>query len=69
VQKDIYDQLKLKSPVASFRVSCFRSNLFYDVVFIDTMDAGDPINDLVEFMQSGTVTNGVEVYGVCLYYL
>lgn len=65
VQKDIYDQLKLKVPVAAFKVSCFRSNLFYDVVFIDTMDAGDPLNDLIEFMQCGAITDGVEVYGVC----
>ncbi|XP_059484935.1 ATP-dependent DNA helicase Q5-like [Neocloeon triangulifer] len=49
VQKDIYEQLKLQSP-AAFRVSCFRSNLFYDVVFKDAMDE-DPIADLVEFME------------------
>jgi hypothetical protein len=51
-------------PVAAFKVSCFRSNLFYDVVFIDTMDAGDPLKDLIEFMQCGAITDGVEVYGV-----
>lgn len=35
VEKDIYDQLSLKSPVARFKTSCFRPNLFYDVVYQD----------------------------------
>ncbi|CAB3379093.1 Hypothetical predicted protein [Cloeon dipterum] len=48
VQKDIYEQLKLQNP-AAFRVSCFRSNLFYDVVFPDTME-GQELADLVDFM-------------------
>jgi len=33
VEKDIYEQLSLKTPVARFKASCFRPNLFYDVVF------------------------------------
>ena len=36
VEKDIYDQLCLKNPVARFKSSCFRPNLFYDVVFQET---------------------------------
>ena len=35
VQKDIYDQLSLREPVEKFKTSCFRPNLFYDVVYQD----------------------------------
>lgn len=31
VQEDILASLKMKQPVAIFKASCFRSNLFYDV--------------------------------------
>ena len=49
VVQDIFKQLKLKSPVASFKTPCFRSNLFYDVVFSDTMD--DPCENLKDFIK------------------
>lgn len=47
VVDDILKQLQLRDPVAKFKVSCFRSNLFYDVVFKDSMD--DPYGDLQAF--------------------
>ena len=31
VQQDIIDALKMREPVAIFKSSCFRSNLFYDI--------------------------------------
>lgn len=34
VQQDILASLKMKQPVAIFKTSCFRSNLFYDVRFV-----------------------------------
>ncbi|XP_071552976.1 LOW QUALITY PROTEIN: uncharacterized protein [Panulirus ornatus] len=48
VVDDIYVQLKLKKPVAKFKSSCFRSNLFYDVRFKDALD--DPFEDLKAFV-------------------
>nr|CAD7199455.1 unnamed protein product [Timema douglasi] len=50
VTKDIVAQLRLKKPLASFKTPCFRPNLFYDVVFKDTME--DPEKDLVDFALS-----------------
>ncbi|KAL1131366.1 hypothetical protein AAG570_010983 [Ranatra chinensis] len=37
VVDDIYKQLKLTEPVASFKTPCFRKNLFYDVIYEDTL--------------------------------
>ena len=48
VVEDIYLQLKLKKPVAKFKASCFRPNLFYDVQFKDALD--DPFDDLQDFV-------------------
>ncbi|KAK8736306.1 hypothetical protein OTU49_004934 [Cherax quadricarinatus] len=48
VVDDIYLQLKLKKPVAKFKSSCFRSNLFYDVQFKDALD--DPFEELKDFV-------------------
>ena len=42
-------QLKLSHPVAKFKVPCFRSNLFYDVVFPDVIE--DEWKDLVNWMK------------------
>ncbi|CAG2060666.1 unnamed protein product, partial [Timema podura] len=50
VTKDIVAQLRLKKPLASFKTPCFRPNLFYDVVFKDTME--NPEKDLVDFALS-----------------
>lgn len=44
MEKDIYEQLSLRAPVARFKTSCFRPNLFYDVVFQNT--SADPETDL-----------------------
>lgn len=48
VVEDIYLQLKLKKPVAKFKASCFRSNLFYDVRFKDALE--DPFEELRDFV-------------------
>ncbi|KAK3878866.1 hypothetical protein Pcinc_016526 [Petrolisthes cinctipes] len=48
VVEDIFLQLKLKKPVAKFKTSCFRPNLFYDVRFKDSLD--DPFNELRDFV-------------------
>lgn len=48
VVDDIYLQLKLKKPVAKFKASCFRSNLFYDIQFKDALD--DPFDELRDFV-------------------
>ncbi|XP_038055229.1 ATP-dependent DNA helicase Q5-like isoform X2 [Patiria miniata] len=47
VQKDILDSLKLKEPTVIFKASCFRENLFYEVVFKDLLE--DPVQDLKNF--------------------
>lgn len=47
VVADVKNQLKLKSPVSSFKTSCFRPNLFYEVKFKDLID--DPYEDLKNF--------------------
>lgn len=48
VVDDIYLQLKLKKPIAKFKTSCFRPNLFYDVRFKDSLD--DPFDELRDFV-------------------
>ncbi|XP_062609320.1 ATP-dependent DNA helicase Q5-like [Saccostrea cucullata] len=45
--EDIIQQLKLKEPVAKFKSSCFRSNIYYDVVMKDVVH--DPYEDLMKF--------------------
>ena len=47
VRKDIIQELGLKSPVAEYKASCFRDNLFYDVIFKDVLE--DPVNHLKDF--------------------
>lgn len=37
VVEDIKNQLKLKEPLLTFKTSCFRENLFYDVCFDDNI--------------------------------
>ena len=49
VQTDILEQLKLKNPLV-FKASCFRPNLYYDVVFKDLLE--DPVLDLKEFAEN-----------------
>lgn len=54
VVDDIMQSLKLLKPVAVFKSSCFRPNLFYDVAFKDLLD--DTYEDLKKFaMQSLSV--------------
>ncbi|KAJ6660366.1 hypothetical protein lerEdw1_017789 [Lerista edwardsae] len=47
VQDDIVSSLKLKQPVATFKTSCFRSNLFYDVQYKELLR--DPYENLKDF--------------------
>lgn len=48
VVDDILKQLQLKTPVAKFKTPCFRSNLFYDVVFQDRLE--DSYSHLKKFL-------------------
>eukprot|EP00794_Sanderia_malayensis_P007110 gene7110-7914_t len=48
VKEDILKSLHLKIPVAVFKTSCFRSNLYYDVRFKEVCD--NPLADLKEFI-------------------
>ncbi|XP_035231473.1 ATP-dependent DNA helicase Q5-like [Stegodyphus dumicola] len=50
VMDDILASLKLCQPVAIFKTSCFRPNLFYDVTFKETLQ--DPYEDLTQFAYS-----------------
>lgn len=47
VFQDIIKQLRLKEPIAKFKTSCFRPNLYYDVKMKETL--GDPYKDLADF--------------------
>ncbi|XP_053157440.1 ATP-dependent DNA helicase Q5 isoform X2 [Hemicordylus capensis] len=47
VQDDIVASLKLKQPVATFKTPCFRSNLFYDVLYKELLM--DPYENLKDF--------------------
>ncbi|XP_037070609.1 ATP-dependent DNA helicase Q5-like [Pollicipes pollicipes] len=47
VMEDIFKQLSLKKPL-SFRASCFRSNLFYDIRFKESLD--DEYEDLKDWI-------------------
>lgn len=49
VQDDIIALLKLKQPVANFKTSCFRPNLFYDVQYKELIM--DPYENLKDFCQ------------------
>jgi ATP-dependent DNA helicase Q5 len=48
VVEDIVSLLKLREPVSKFTCPNFRSNLYYDVVFKDTLK--EPLNELKEFV-------------------
>ncbi|XP_037906175.1 ATP-dependent DNA helicase Q5 [Hermetia illucens] len=37
VVEDIYEQLRFRKPVSEFKTPCFRKNLYYDVVFKNTI--------------------------------
>ena len=58
VVQDILTSLQLRQPVAKFKTPCFRSNLFYDVVFKDTVD--DPYSNLKEFVLKALSTDSKE---------
>ncbi|XP_075226628.1 recQ5 helicase isoform X2 [Lycorma delicatula] len=48
VVDDIFKQLHLKNPVAKFKTPCFRSNLYYDVIFQDRLE--DSYSHLKKFV-------------------
>ena len=48
VVKDIMTQLNMKSSVKTFKLPCFRSNLFYDIRYRDCID--EPYEDLKDFI-------------------
>lgn len=47
VMDDVLALLKLHQPVAIFKTSCFRNNLYYDVSFKEAIE--DPYTDLTQF--------------------
>ncbi|CAH3148738.1 unnamed protein product [Porites evermanni] len=50
VQTDVLTSLHLHKPIAIFKTSCYRPNLFYDVCFKELLD--DPYADLKSFAES-----------------
>lgn len=63
VVDDIVHSLSLKSPLAKFKTSCFRPNLFYDVCFMELLD--DPFQSLKEFaLKSLGIEKGVKLEDV-----
>ncbi|XP_066999567.2 ATP-dependent DNA helicase Q5 [Anabrus simplex] len=50
VVEDIISQLRLKKPVAKYKTPCFRSNLFYDVVYKVKDRDKDYYEDLKDFI-------------------
>uniref|UniRef100_A0A8V5HH20 ATP-dependent DNA helicase n=1 Tax=Melopsittacus undulatus TaxID=13146 RepID=A0A8V5HH20_MELUD len=64
VQEDIVAVLKLKQPLSTFKIPCFRSNLFYDVQFKELLT--DPYANLKDFcLKALEVTNTTGVYSGC----
>lgn len=49
VVKDIKIQLKLKEPLLTFKTPCFRENLYYDVIFQDTLK--NPYSHLTDYIR------------------
>ncbi|KAM8708388.1 hypothetical protein ACLKA7_015373 [Drosophila subpalustris] len=49
VREDIYKQLRLRQPVAQFCTPSFRSNLYYDIVYKNSIE--DDFHHLAEFAQ------------------
>ena len=47
VVEDIIANLRMKSPLLTFKTPCFRSNLFYDIQFKEMSD--DPFQDLKDY--------------------
>ncbi|XP_047102037.1 ATP-dependent DNA helicase Q5-like [Schistocerca piceifrons] len=56
VVEDIFKQLKLHEPVATFKTPCFRENLFYDVVFKSQIK-DDPYENLKDFVMGCLYTD------------
>ena len=50
VVDDILHQLKMKRPVNKFKASCFRANLYYEVIYKELLE--DPYQDLKNFALS-----------------
>ena len=48
VTEDIFKMLRLRSNLKKFKIPCFRSNLYYDVSFIETIQ--DEFIDLKQFI-------------------
>ncbi|EDV24878.1 uncharacterized protein TRIADDRAFT_25695 [Trichoplax adhaerens] len=56
VQEDVIKSLHFRSSFQSFRSSCFRSNLYYDVIFKDLLtDALDNLRNFVLSSISGSI--------------
>ena len=52
VVEDILKLLKFEKSAKKFKIPCFRSNLYYDVVFRDTFPGHEEFDDLKDFIDS-----------------
>lgn len=59
VVEDIFSQLKLHEPVATFKTPCFRENLFYDVIFKNQIK-DDPFENLKDFVMGCLYTDSTD---------
>ncbi len=50
VQDDIRLQLRLNEDLKNFKISCFRENLYYDVVMKDAIVGESPTRHLADFV-------------------
>ena len=61
VVDDIIANLHMRLPVATFKTSCFRKNLFYEVKFKESIPENEEINDLLTFIRKALkVEKGTE---------
>jgi ATP-dependent DNA helicase Q5 len=62
VQDDVVTSLRMKGPVAIFKSSSFRPNLFYDVSFKDTLK--DPHKDLCDYITTAMTSGKTQGCGI-----
>lgn len=61
VVDDIIANLHMRLPVATFKTSCFRKNLFYEVKFKESIPMNEEINELLKFIRKALkVEKGAE---------
>ena len=66
VQEDVQKSLKMQPPVAVFKSTCFRPNLFYDLKYRDLVP--DPFKDLRDFCLRALSSGGSGSVGCGIVY-